>query len=84
MLCGAVQQTSHLRHMATVIAFPKTTNWEPELSKRQLANRLGFSTRWVELMVRDEGLPTHRLRGNQRRFLLSEVDAWFENRRQRR
>lgn len=61
--------------MGIVIPFPRRTDWEPELSKRQLAQRLGFSTRWVELRVR-EGMPS-RIQGNQRRFLFSECETWL-------
>jgi hypothetical protein len=61
--------------MGNVIPFPRRTDWEPELSKRQVAQWFGFSTRWVELRVR-EGMPS-RLRGNRRRFLLSECEAWL-------
>ncbi|UGS35503.1 helix-turn-helix transcriptional regulator [Capillimicrobium parvum] len=65
---------------ASSIAFPRRSDWEPELSKRQLADRLGYSTRWVELRVR-EGMPTSSIKGNQRRFLLSEVETWLAQRR---
>jgi hypothetical protein len=65
--------------MGTVIPFPRRSDWEPWLSKRQLADRLGFSTRWVELRVRD-GMPSYT-HGNQRRFLLSEVEEWLVQRR---
>ena len=61
--------------MGTVIPFPRRNNWEPWLSKRQLAEHFGFSTRWVELRVRD-GMPS-TIHGNRRRFLLSEVEAWL-------
>jgi predicted DNA-binding transcriptional regulator AlpA len=61
-----------------IVAFPKRHGFEPWLSKKQVAVHYGFSTRWVELRVRD-GMPSH-LRGGQRRFLLSEIEAWFERR----
>jgi len=61
-----------------VIPFPARTAWEPELSKRQLAEVLGYSTRWVELRVR-EGMPS-RMVGSQRRFRLSDVESWLERR----
>ncbi len=48
---------------------------EPLLSKRQIAEHYGYSTRWVELQMR-KGLPS-RVRGGHRRYLLSEVEAWF-------
>jgi predicted DNA-binding transcriptional regulator AlpA len=66
--------------VGVVIPFPRRSDWEPELSKKQLAARLGFSTRWVELRVR-EGMPTSSIKGNQRRFLVSEVEAWLAERR---
>lgn len=65
--------------MGVVIAFPRRTDWEPMLSKRKLAEHLGFSTRWVELRMRD-GMPSY-VQGNQRRFLLSEVEPWLAQRR---
>ena len=64
--------------MGIVIPFPRRSNWERELSKRQVAVMFGYSTRWVELRVRD-GMPS-RLKGNQRRFLLSEVEPWLDQR----
>jgi hypothetical protein len=64
--------------MGVVIPFPRRSDWEPELSKRQLAVTFGYSTRWVELRVRD-GMPS-RLKGNQRRFLRSEVETWLDQR----
>jgi predicted DNA-binding transcriptional regulator AlpA len=65
--------------MGIVIPFPRRSDWEPKLSKRQLAQVKGFTTRWVELRVR-EGMPSY-IEGNQRRFVLSEVDAWLASRR---
>jgi hypothetical protein len=48
------------------------------VTKRQLAEHLSRSTRWVELRVR-EGLPSEppTTRYPQRRFRLSEVEAWL-------
>ena len=51
---------------------------EPWFTKRQLAVHLGFSTRWVELRLR-EGMPS-RLMGGCRRFRLSEVEEWIDAR----
>lgn len=62
--------------MGDVIAFPRRSSWEPELSKRQLAQTLGYSTRWVELRVR-EGMPSYQQTNGYRRFRLSEVEAWL-------
>ena len=51
---------------------------EPRLSKKQLACVLGYSTRWVDLRVA-EGMPWKPASG-QKRFLLSEVEAWLQAR----
>jgi hypothetical protein len=63
-----------------VVPFPRRAGYEPWLTKKQLGAHYGYSVRWVELRVRD-GMPSHR-RGGQLRFLLSEVEAWFEGRQQ--
>ncbi len=51
---------------------------EPYLRKRDLARHYGYSPRWVELRMR-EGLPS-RLIGGERRYLLSQTDAWLAER----
>lgn len=51
---------------------------EPWMNKRQLAAYLGFSTRWVELRVK-EGMPAQRW-GNRLRFRASEVEEWLGRR----
>jgi hypothetical protein len=61
---------------ASVIAFPRAAVREPWLSKRQIADHFGRSTRWVELRVR-KGLPSKMI-GGRRSFRLSEVEAWFD------
>lgn len=53
---------------------------EPWLTKAQIAEHLGFSTRWVELRVR-EGLPCRRM-GGRLRFRRSAAERWLEERRQ--
>ncbi len=63
---------------AEIIPYPRRTDWEPEVSKRQLADRLGYTTRWVELRVR-EGMPS-RMVGAQRRFRASDVEHWLKER----
>jgi len=63
---------------AVVIPFRHRRGFEPWLTKRQLAAHLSFSTRLVELRMRD-GLPS-KLIGGQRIFHLSEVEAWIEER----
>jgi hypothetical protein len=51
---------------------------EQLVTKQQLAEHLGRSTRWVELRVRD-GMPSEAptSRFPRRRFRLSEVEAWL-------
>jgi hypothetical protein len=56
------------------VRFPRWRATEPWLSKRQVADHFGRSTRWVELRVR-EGLPSHMI-GGRRGFRLSEVESW--------
>jgi hypothetical protein len=51
------------------------TEREPYITKRQLAEHYGFSTRWVELRM-TEGMPVHRF-GTRCRFILSQVDSWM-------
>jgi excisionase family DNA binding protein len=51
---------------------------EPWLSKRQIAEHVGFSVRWIELRVA-EGMP-HRRMGNRLRFQRSTVEDWLEER----
>jgi excisionase family DNA binding protein len=62
-----------------LIPFPAVRRDEQWLTKRQLADYLGYSTRWVEYRVR-EGLPNTWM-GNQRRFRISEVEGWLAARR---
>lgn len=61
---------------AAVIPFPRAMAREPWLSKRQVAEYLGRSTRWVELRVRD-GMPSKMI-GGRRGFRLSEVEEWLD------
>lgn len=49
---------------------------EQWLSKQQIADHLGFSTRWVEKRVND-GMPHMRM-GGRLRFQVSVVEAWLE------
>jgi excisionase family DNA binding protein len=48
---------------------------EPWVSKKQLSEYLGVSTRWVNRRV-VEGMPMLRF-GNQPRFKISAVEAWI-------
>lgn len=49
------------------------------LTKTQLAQALQVSERWIELKVRDDGLPSLKL-GRSRRFKLDDVERWAERR----
>jgi len=56
-----------------------TIDWnEPLVTKSQLADHLGFSTRWVELRVA-EGLPHYRV-GGRLRFHKSQATRWLVDR----
>lgn len=50
---------------------------EPErwVTKQRVAEHYGYTTRWVE-QQQTLGMPS-RLIGGQRRYRLSEVDAWL-------
>lgn len=48
---------------------------EKFVTKDQLAERLSYSCRWVDQQVK-KGMPHHMI-GRRRRFLVSEVVAWF-------
>jgi hypothetical protein len=63
------------RRTGSVISFPLWRSAEPWLSKRQVADHYGRSTRWLELKAR-EGLPS-RMIGGRRGYRLSEVDVWL-------
>lgn len=66
--------------MADVLNFPRRGH-TPRLTKRQLANHLQRSTRWVELMVRDHGLPAEwDQHQRERRFDLGAVETWLRER----
>lgn len=49
--------------------------FEPWMSKQQLANHLSMSVRWIEMCVR-EGMPMMRF-GNRPRFKASQVEDWI-------
>lgn len=55
---------------------------EPWMTKPQLADHLGFSTRWVELRVKD-GMPHERM-GGRLRFRASVVERWLAAREEKR
>jgi predicted DNA-binding transcriptional regulator AlpA len=51
---------------------------EPWVTKKQIAEHCGYSTRWIELRVQ-EGLP-HKRWGQRLRFQRSAVEAWLDRR----
>ncbi len=66
--------------MAEIFTFPSRGH-SPALTKRQLANHLRRSTRWVELQTRDPGMPAHwDLHRRERRYDLREVETWLRER----
>jgi hypothetical protein len=60
------------------VTFPSRGH-EPWLNKQQVAQHLGRSPRWVEIAMKDRGLPWHPPApgSNRRRFLLSEIERWM-------
>lgn len=63
-----------------VIQFPRR-DYSPRLTKRQLAQHLCRSTRWIELMVRDHGMPAEwDVHHRERRFDLVAVETWLGDR----
>lgn len=66
--------------MGDLIQMP-ARDWSPLLTKRQLANHLGRTPRWIEMRVA-EGMPAEWDRHHRcRTFLLTDVQAWLERRR---
>lgn len=61
--------------MGQVVALP--SNYEPWLTKRQLASHLGFSRRWIDYRVL-EGMPSKKI-GGKRMFKMSDVELWFND-----
>ena len=64
--------------MGRLIRLPLRPGAEPWLSKRQVAGHFGYTTRWVELRVRD-GMPSQMI-GGHRKFRLSECELWLTER----
>jgi predicted DNA-binding transcriptional regulator AlpA len=53
---------------------------EPYISLREVAARLGYSTRWTRERARLDGLPSRQLAaGGKYRFLWSEVETWWHD-----
>lgn len=51
----------------------------PYLTKTELAEHWGMSLRWVELRVKNDGLP-HKHLGRAIRFRLEDCERWLEDR----
>jgi excisionase family DNA binding protein len=64
---------------ARILQFPQRPGLERALTTVELSEVLGMSERWIAYKVR-EGMPSHTY-GRARRFRLSEVESWIENRR---
>lgn len=62
---------------AQVLQFRPRTSIEPFLSRRQLAEHLDMSERWVDYR-RHDGMPSYQF-GNRRKFKLSEVLPWLQH-----
>lgn len=61
-----------------VVQFRAGRDYEPYLGLSEVADRLGYSERWVRDRIKDAHLPAHqRARGNQYWFLWSEVERWW-------
>jgi len=58
-----------------LIRMPLRPGSEPWLSKKQIAAHFGFSTRWVEMRVR-EGMPSQMI-GGHRKFRVIECEQWL-------
>ena len=63
---------------AQILQFRHPVGREPWVGKRELADYLGRSTRWVELMVR-QGMPSQMI-GGRRGFRVTEVETWIAER----
>lgn len=71
--------------MGELIQFPRRPVQEPWLTKRQLAQEIGFSTRWIEQQMRElnpRPMPHGRDPNGYARFKLSAVKQWMEEERQ--
>jgi hypothetical protein len=72
-----------MREVARVIAFPRRSEHDPELTYPQLAVALGVSKRFLQARAA-EGMPTAGLDyAGRRRFRLSEVRAFLDARQAR-
>lgn len=68
---------------SNVIPFPQRAGFEQWLTKRQVAEILGVSERWIEHRMSDSRFPCSRdPHGRSRavRFRMSEVNDWMTRR----
>lgn len=65
--------------MAEVLHLPRRDTTRL-LTKKELARELGKSTRWIEIKMRDEGLPVEprASRHEDARFDSGKVRAWMD------
>lgn len=66
--------TVHDLNTERLIRRPELERW---VTTRELADHLGFSTKWVTRKVSD-GMPHARM-GSRLRFKVSEVERWLAN-----
>lgn len=64
--------------LAPVIQLPRRTDWEPYLTKAELAQHYRCTQRTIENW-QSAGMPS-RLRGRRRLYRVSEVEAWHADR----
>lgn len=64
---------------ATIIPFPR--RYQGTLSKRELGRAINRSPRWIELKMRDDGLPFSRNTDGHAQYDLESVRAWMDERR---
>jgi hypothetical protein len=55
--------------------------YQGTLSKRELGRAINRSPRWIELRMRDDGLPFSRNADGHAQYDLNEVRAWMDERR---
>lgn len=53
---------------------------EPTLSKRQLSEAIGYTERWIEILMQ-VGLPSELDARGRRRYRLSDVQAFLSERK---
>ena len=77
---GSWRELPYCRAVTT--ATPQSVRSSERFStKREVADHLGFSPRWVELQVA-KGMPSHKW-GGRRRFKLSKVERWLRTQEKR-